>query len=510
MPLFTFLPEDLKVGLVAFIPDHKEIMELLDSPPLIVNDLKLDFGTKEGKDRLAMYLSYQFDGDSIPTVPTCLGGHIGGEAILGEMCPTCSTRVTNLVDRAVETGVWIAPPTGVNGFIHPEIWNILSPRLTPLKSFSMMSWVCDPNYSETLPAYAAILEEYKRVHKRGLNYVLENFDDVIHFIMSSKLCNKLSLQDKADIQLFLIQNRDKVVQQYLPLPSAIFVVSEKTAMGTYADEKTTALLDAVYMVTSTYGSPIALTQRQRESHAARFISSVGSCYQNICTKFIGGKYGLVRRQQIGSRLHFSGRAVITSLSDSHHYEELHVPWAFAVQIMEPHLCAKLTRRGFSVDEAYAFLEDHTLNWNPLLRELFDELIAESPPLEGFPEGIFQDLDEDPTLLRGIPCILQRNPSLTRGSAQCLRITTIKDDIDDFTISLSNMILVAYNADFDGDELNLLLCLDKKMLKAFGRLRPHLGMRSLREPRTLSDNQKIHAPVAATWAHYVHHSEHTTH
>lgn len=61
--------------------------------------------------------------------------------------------------------------------------------------------------------------------------------------------------------------------------------------------------------------------------------------------------------------------------------------------------------------------------------------------------------------------------------------------------------------FNVSELNLLLCLDKKMLKAFGRLRPHLGTRSLREPRTLSDNQKIHAPVAATWAHYVHHSEH---
>ena len=494
------------MGLYAYVVDHKEILQTMEEPPMVVNDLNLDFGTKEGKDQLAMYLSFQFDGDVIPAVPTCLGGHIGGEDKLGVKCKICDTRVSNLVDRAVDQGVWIRPPEGVKGFINPEVWNVLSPRLTPLKSFSMMSWVCDPNYSETLPAYQGVLEEYKKVHKRGMNYVLENFDEVIRFIITSKLCSKLSMQDKADIQLFLLQNRDKVVQQYLPLPSSIFVVSEKTAMGTYADEKTPALLDAIYMITSTYGSAIALNQRQRESHTARFMAAIGPCYQNICTKFIGSKYGLIRRQLIGSRLHFTGRGVITSISDAHHYEEIHVPWAFAVQILEPHLQSKLMRRGFSANEALEFLEDHTLQWHPLLRQLFDELIAEAPPIDDFPPGIFEDLDEDPSLLRGIPCLFQRNPSLTRLSAQCLRITRIKDDVEDYTISVSNMILVSWNADYDGDELNMLLCLDKKMLSWFNRFRPHLGMRSLREPRALSDNQKIHAPVAATWAHYVHHSE----
>lgn len=494
------------MGLVAYIPDHKQVMEELPTPPLIINDLKLDFGTKEGRDRLQMYLSCTFDGDTIPAVPTCLCRHIAGESRLGQMCVKCGTRVTNLVDRAIDNGVWIGPPEGVKGFIHPEIWNVLSPRLTPLKSFSMLLWVCDPNCTDNIPAYQGILDEYKRVHKRGINYFIDNFDVVIDFIMGSKLCSKLSITEKDDIRAFLAMNREKVVQTHLPLPSQIFVVSEKTPMGNYSDEKTNSVLDAAYMVTSTYSSPLALDQKRRESHAARFVAAIGSCYQAICTKFIGGKFGLVRRQLIGSRLHFTGRAVITSITDSHHYEELHVPWAFAVQLFEYHLCSKLIRRGFSVNDALAFLEDNTLQWNPLLRELFDELIAESPPLDDWPVGVFKDLDNDPTLLRGIPVIFQRNPSLTRLSAQNLRITKIKDEIDDYTISLSTMILVALNADFDGDELNLMLCLDKKMLRALSRFRPHLGARSLREPRTLSDFMKIHAPVAATWAHFVHHSE----
>lgn len=433
------------MGLVAYIVDHKQIMADLPEPPLIINDLKLDLGTKEGRDQLMLYLACTFEGDTIPAVPSCLGGHIKGEGALGEKCPICHTRVENLVDRAMNTGVWIAPPSGIHGFIHPEVWNVLSPRLTPLKSFSVLQWICDPDHRETLPAYQAVLDQYVREHKRGLNYFIENFDAVIDFIMSSKLCAKMSAQDRADIIQFLAENRDKVVQPYLALPSQIFVVSEKTAMGKYADEKTPDLLDAVFTITSTISSPLKLTQRMRESRTARAVAMLASTYQTICTKFIGGKYGLVRRQWIGSRLHFTGRAVITSISDPHHYEEIHVPWAFAVQLLEYHLVNKLARRGMSVNDALAFLEDNTLQWNPLLRELFDELIAEAPPLTGFPSGIFIDIDEDPTILQGIPNLLQRNPSLTRLSAQNLRFK-VKDDVEDYTISVSDHILVQWNAD----------------------------------------------------------------
>ena len=57
-----------------------------------------------------------------------------------------------------------------------------------------------------------------------------------------------------------------------------------------------------------------------------------------------------------------------------------------------------------------------------------ELIAESP-------------------YKGLPCCFNRNPTLLRGSIQQLYITKIKsDDINDNTISLSVMILSAYNAE----------------------------------------------------------------
>lgn len=493
------------MGVVAYIVNHKQIMAELQEPPVIINELPIDMGTKEGREQLLTYISCRFDSDTIPAIPSCLHGCTTGESRKGHICPHCNTRVVSLVEASMESGVWLAPPEGISHFIHPEIWNVLNPRLTPLKSFSVLEWICDPNTTATLPAYQGVLDQYRQQHKRGITYFIENFDAIFDFVISSKLC-KLSIQEKEELRQFIATHRDAVFQPYLPLPHRIFAVSEKTSAASYADEKTTDLLDAVFTVTSTISSPIALSHKRRESHATQAISKLAACYRAICTKFIGGKYGLVRRQLIGSRLHFTGRAVITSISGAHHFEELHIPWPFAVQIFEHHLCSKLARLGYSVNDALAFLEDNTLQWNPLLRRLFDEIIAESPPLTDYPQGVFKDIDENPKLLTGYPVLLQRNPSLTRQSAQNLRVTVIKDDVTDWTISVPLLNLVGWNGDFDGDELNLLLCLDRKMLAAFSRFRPHLSARSLRRPRRLSDYMKIHAPVAATWANYVHHSE----
>lgn len=57
--------------------------------------------------------------------------------------------------------------------------------------------------------------------------------------------------------------------------------------------------------------------------------------------------------------------------------------------------------------------------------------------------------------------------------------------------------------FDGDELNLMVILDKRMLERMMRLEPHLGARDLKSPRKLSRFLEIPSPVAATMAHWCH-------
>jgi hypothetical protein len=126
---------------------------------------------------------------------------------------------------------------------------------------------------------------------------------------------------------------------------------------------------------------------------------------------------------------------------------------------------------------------YTHQYCPLLDQLFQELIAESP-------------------YDGIPIILQRNPTLVRLSAQALRVTKIKTDPHINTISMSVLALKGPNADFDGDALNGMIILDHDMYSRMQRLAPHLGVLDLDRPRAISKNIVIPPPVLSTISNWM--------
>ena len=104
-----------------------------------------------------------------------------------------------------------------------------------------------------------------------------------------------------------------------------------------------------------------------------------------------------------------------------------------VQLFKDHIASKLmrgdaTRVAMSPREANALINFAVNNYVKVIDDVLKELIAEHP------SG------------RGLPILLQRNPSLKRGSAQQLWVPEIKTDLGDFTINLSVLILSHYNAD----------------------------------------------------------------
>ena len=175
------------------------------------------------------------------------------------------------------------------------------------------------------------------------------------------------------------------------------------------------------------------SQTVREVRAVKAISQLASYYRTFQQEALRGKYGWFRKHVFGSRLHFTFRAVISSLSERHSYDELHLPWSLSVTAFKIHLTSKLIKRGFTPNQINEFLYEHVLKYHPLLDELFQELVSESP-------------------CGGIPVVFQRNPSLARTSAQTLRVTRVKTDVDINTISLSVLVLKGPNADFDGRAL----------------------------------------------------------
>jgi DNA-directed RNA polymerase beta' subunit len=122
--------------------------------------------------------------------------------------------------------------------------------------------------------------------------------------------------------------------------------------------------------------------------------------------------------------------VITSLTDAHVYDEIHVPWGIAITALRPMIMNRLLKKGMSHNNAIGLIYGHVEKYDPMLDQIFIDLINET-------QG------------KGIVCILQRNPSLLVGSAQLVRITKVKKDPADHTVAMSILICKAFNADFDG-------------------------------------------------------------
>jgi len=198
---------------------------------------------------------------------------------------------------------------------------------------------------------------------------------------------------------------------------------------------------------------------------------------------VGGKEGLSRSHLFAGRLHHTFRGVIVSLTDNHDYDELHIPWSIAVMVLKVHILNKLFRRGYTPKQAFSFINEHIVVYNPLMDEIFQELIAESP-------------------YGGIPCTFGRNPTLVRGSIQLFRITKVKTDPEINAISLSVLAIKNPNADFDGDALNGILILDDAMYQKLRKLAPHYSALDTRKPRTISRGLDFYSPFVSTLDRFV--------
>ncbi len=169
------------------------------------------------------------------------------------------------------------------------------------------------------------------------------------------------------------------------------------------------------------------TRMDRTSKALTLISDY---YKQFYREYISPKEGIFRHHIFSTRTHFTFRAVISSLTSPHRYDEIHIPWGVAVGLFKIHLLNKLKSTGIEHNDAIGFIYQCVNKKHPLMEKMLDELIEESPN-------------------KGIPCLFNRNPTLLMGSIQKLTITKIKKDINDNTIGLPILLTGLYNGDFDG-------------------------------------------------------------
>lgn len=402
---------------------HDELIASLSKEPIIINDI--DVSSMEQKTNLNKLLYTEYKGDTLDILPTCDCGELKGEYNNGLICHSCGTTCESATERNLESLLWIKAPEGITALINPTAWVILSEALS-VSGCNLLEWLCNPVYKPAGKPPDKLLRLAQLGIPRGYNHFVENFDAIMDELLEKRIvADKRNIRE--DIRDFIVQNRNKIFSQYIPIPSRVVFITEDTSVGKFTDMTMTIALDAIRTITSIKSSVTPLSIRSKEIRVVNTIVKLADFYVKFASKTLGAKYGLYRKHIFGGRAHFTARAVISSLSEPHNYEELHTPWGMSVQLMRAHLTNKMLKLGMTPIEIERHINEHTLNYSPLLDKLFNELIDESPYM-------------------GIPVILQRNPSLARASAQRFYITKVKTDPSINTISISTLALVGPNAD----------------------------------------------------------------
>lgn len=455
-----------KTGLYLELIDFNDLYRHYSRDAIIVNNF--DLKNEEHLQELNEHLYSFYEGDSFDSMPSCDCGYLRGEYNSELTCPLCNTIVRTATEQPIEPKLWMQVPDGVQGFISPQVLIILK-NLFDSAKISFIEYLINDYYrlpQKPTQVDKRLIEKIQQINwKSSINEFINRFDEIIELLLKEKYHNKPAVV--LHIRQFIQENRHKFFPQYLPVPNKALLIIEKTRMISdgsrpihYIDETLWSAPDAV-MTLCSLNTHVSPKQKTVEHKVAKTIIQLAKYYSSFLEDRIGQKKGFIRKQIFGSRFDFSARAVIASLSRTHSYEELEIPWGVALHIFKLHLTNKLMRYGFTPDEAEALIFRHTKEHigyqsNPqlvqekrFLEQLIDTIIEQSPH-----EIEYEAVEIDKSnqfqwrtyRKRGFPCLLNRNPTLLRGSVQLFYITRVNKDPSVCAIKMSTLTLKAPNAD----------------------------------------------------------------
>lgn len=469
------IPFKTQPGLAFGTVNYANILNSLKRPPIMVNDL--DTRYPEDEELLNKYLMTNYDTATYSMVPQCDCGKLIGGYLRGKVCPHCNSEVLTHTEIPIESNLWMRVPEGVHAFISPIVYAKLSQAFESNK-VDIIRWICDVHYKANFNDNIVIHKLRDMGIKRGYNNFVENFWEYLDLLLTKRVYTSVS--DKRNtIKQWLLDNKENIFTPVLMLPNRLSLITEKTPTGRYGEVgKFGGALEAAKTMASLNTRIDPPTQLVKESTTIKVVMLLALYGRSQYKLALGKKEGLIRKHICGTRMPFTARNVITSLHSIHNYDELSVPWAMAIGLLQLHLTNKFLRDGYTPNEAAAILTGYINRYHPLIRQYFDELLAECP-------------------YKGLPVCFNRNPTLLRASIQQFYITEIKNDLSDNSISLSVLVLSGFNADFDGDQMNLYLNIDRFQHDNFKPLASHTSVWSMENTHVVSGMVNLPKPVYST-------------
>lgn len=366
--------------------------------------------------------------DILSTKPTCDCGVTAGRYLVGKCCSVCGTKCQER-DQKMTPLIWLRAIDEDHLFINPVIWLMIKKLLSNKGDY--LRYLCDTRYNPPIgiPPYIINIRDMVLKGERSYANTSKHLVDILKYLLSVPKYKDPSKQEYIQLLINMVmQHPDEIYSNYLPIINKKLFIVENTSKGKFINLASSDIIDVVMSWVKLCSENINLTPKQISSTMASVMSNISNLYHNYYSKFLIGKPGVFRKHLYGTRSHFTFRCVIVSTPGEHKYNEIVAPWAIGLTAFRPHIFNKLIKRGYNYKQANKLLFKSVKKYDPVISEILDELITETP------EG------------KGIAVTQLRNPSLLIGSCMLMYIKAFKKDPFDYGVQTSQLVIKNSNGE----------------------------------------------------------------
>lgn len=453
-----------------------------DGDKIIINDL--NYFSINDKDHINKALMTVYDKtDVLSTKPSCDCQYLQGRYLIGKVCPQCSTECREPGDK-IKPLLWLKVLKPGTKFLNPTFWAMLS-NILGGKNVDYLRYLCDTRYNPRGLKEPTHIIGIRNLLNNVRNYenTINHIPNILNYLLNISEYKEHDKQMNVRMLLELYENyKQDIFSEYLPIINKKLFVVENTTKGRFINLASSGVVNVV-MSWLKVCSEETLTDKQISNATASTVSNLAKLYETYYKTYLRKKHGIFRKNIYGTRSHFTFRFVIVSRPGKHRHDEIVAPWVAGVTAFRPHVLNKLVRRGYTYKEASAMLYRAVKEYNSVIHDILKELIAESPE-------------------KGIPILIQRNPSLKQGSSIRTRIVDFNPSPENLCIEFSQLIAKPPNADYDGDELNVTILLDNMMADEFKTLEAYYNIPDVSKPYSISGNLTLLSPATSTLSNYL--------
>lgn len=444
--------------------------DFIVSPHLpITKELKAENGIFSPK-----YGQNLSDMDTLINKYRCNCGRTQYKVHLGITCPWCKSKVRPINDN-FDTYGWLVIKDKDMHVIHPNLYkniealvggtdiliNILDKKAEVDEDGHPIPDVPDKPESAK-NGNKAHNRKLKNIRRRerganepfygiGMTEFYNRFDEIMqwYYEKSSGKPQKKAHYDR------IYEDRDKVFTHCIPVFTTHLRPYELTDNVKFSFEGVNSNYNMMSRLTTDLNKCGDLRINRHPQYVDNLLWSLQRQWNDLYKEIdiiLSGKKGNIRLLS-GGRCNFSGRSVIIQ-NPKLRADQVILPYSFLVIVLEQQIKNILVKTyGVSYDDAH-------IRWSRAIDDP-DKVIIQ------IIYGLIKSRPE------GLPVIINRNPSIQRGSL--LQMFCI-DMSFDYTMSLPLSVLVPLAADFDGDVLNIFYIINEAFYqRCFQVLNPRNSM-----------------------------------